>query len=209
MKYLIILLIIFILFYCINNNIIEKYQNYINPFFKNKTFCNYDKDSKKCLCNYQKDNIGINYKAPGNSCNYECLNKNKEDCNNNIYQTNYYCKINGKCQEFKGTDKSKYISVNNCGTDKLSNQIKLPYLSKKDCEKSLSVCDSYNNNNNETERKKKCLENTKCGYCTNSFGQGKCIEGTAEGPLDLNNNCNPNNFKNNKNKYEYGNFLFD
>ncbi len=212
MKYISILLIIIIIFYLINKYInfyeLEFFSDYINPFYKNKTFCNFNKDLNKCECTYQKDNIGIPYKAPEKSCNYNCLNKNKEDCNINFKNVDYYCKIKGKCVKLKGTDDCNYISVNNCGTDKLSNQIKLPYLTKEECEKSLNICDSYNNLD-ETEIKKKCLKNTKCGYCTNKFGEGKCVEGTPDGPLDTNLNCSANNFKNNMNKYEYGNFQFD
>ena len=211
MKYIILLLIIFLIFYFINNYIkfsdFEFFSNYTNPFYKDKTFCNFNKDLKKCICSYQKDSISIPFEAPNDSCNYKCIGKNEDECNSNYENINYYCKIDGKCKELKGTNQNKYISVNNCGTDRLSNQIKLPYLTKEDCEKSLNICDSYNNDNlSNSEIKKKCLENNKCGYCTNKFGEGKCVEGTAEGPLDLNNNCTVN-AKDNENKYEYGNLF--
>ena len=207
------LFVIISIFYIYNNLLIEKFQNYVNPFFKNKSFCSYDKDLSKCKCTYQKDGINIPFNSTSSSCNNECLNKSKENCNKNINKSNnlyYYCKKDNKCIKYQGTNLNKYISVNNCGIDKLTNQIKLPYLTKDSCLKSISVCDKYNKNNySKSEKKKKCLENTSCGFCTNKFGDGLCLEGTPDGPLNSNSNCSPNNFQNNSNKYEYGNHQFN
>ena len=207
MKYLINIILIILLFYLINNSLFENFQNYINPFYKNKSYCSFNKDSNKCNCIYQKDNIGIGFKAPENACNYKCLNKNKQNCNPKINkELNYYCKEGNKCVEYKGTNQNKYISMNNCGTDRLTNLIKTPYIDRESCEKNINTCDKYNIDNiSKSELKEKCLKDTKCGFCTNQYGDGKCIEGTAEGPLDLNSNCSLN-YKSNENKYEYGNF---
>ena len=144
------LFVIISIFYIYNNQLIEKFQNYVNPFFKNKSFCSYDKDSNKCKCTYQKDGINIPFNSPSSSCNNECLNKSKENCNKNTNKSNnlyYYCKKDNKCIKYQGTNLNKYISVNNCGIDKLTNQIKLPYLTKDSCLKSISVCDKYNKSN--------------------------------------------------------------
>ena len=182
MKYIILLLIIFFIFYFINNFfVLEYFSNYTNPFYKNKTFCNFNKDSKRCQCSFQKDSVSIPYEAPNYICNYECLNKNEDECNSNYKNIDYYCKIDGKCVKLEGTNENKYISVNNCGTDKLSNQIKLPYLTKEDCEKSLNKCDLYNNDNLSSSENKKCLENNNCGYCINKFGDGKCLKVQLKG----------------------------
>lgn len=209
---LINLLLILILFIILNISNFEYFQNYKNPFFDKKSFCSLNNDTNKCECTYQKDGINIPFNSYDNNCKDKCVNRNISNCNKNILDNiYYYCKKNGKCVKYQGTNKNSYISTNNCGTDKLTNQILLPYITKESCENSLNICDKYNNNNmSNEERKKKCLENTMCGYCTNEFGIGKCVQGNSEGPLDKNINCVANNFKNNnKNKYEYGNFLFN
>lgn len=209
MKYLILIIFIFVIFYFINNNLIENFKNYVNPFYKNKSFCSFNKDKKKCECIYQKDSIGIGYSSPETACNNNCFGKNNSECNSKINnELFYYCKEGDKCIKYKGSNQNKYISTNNCGFDTLTNLIKLPYIDKETCEKSINTCNSYNNKTSNAQIKEKCLKNTECGFCTNQFGTGKCVEGTAEGPLDLNLNCSPNNFKNNNNKYEYGNFQF-
>ena len=205
---LFVLILIFIIFYVINNFYKEHFSSYINPFYKNKCFCTYNKNTNKCNCTYQHDTMNIPYKAPETACNNECINKNPNECVKNNNEINYYCKLNGKCVEYKGTNQANFISLNNCGTDKLTNEIILPYLSKEDCEGSLNICDSFNKSEySESEKKEKCLKNTQCGFCTNKFGQGKCVQGTAEGPLDLNDDC-AYNFQNSENKYTYGDFLF-
>ena len=220
MNYLInilVLIIILIIFFIVNHYnsfifnfiLFENFSSYTNPFYKNKSFCTFDKDLNKCKCTYQHDNMHIPYNAPETACNNKCINiKNPQECIGKNNEIDYYCKIDGKCKLYKGTNQSKYISLNNCGVDKLSNQIILPYLSKEDCESSLNVCDSFNKSEySESEKKEKCLKNTQCGFCENKFSEGKCVQGTAEGPLDLNNNCSVNS-TNSQNKYSYGDFLF-
>ena len=76
----------------------------------------------------------------------------------------------------------------------------------------MSPCDNYNDPNlSNDEKKKQCLKNTNCGFCTNEFGKGKCIEGTADGPLDIikYNKCVPLITNSTKYTYEYGDFLFN
>jgi len=187
----------------------ESFQNYINPFFKNKTFCSYDNQNNKCKCVYQKDNINIPFECSDNNCNNKCMNKSRIECEKNTNdKIFYYCQKGNKCKRYEGTNRSQYISTNNCGFDPLTNLLKLPYLDEKSCKKSINVCNSYNDPNlNTLEIKEKCLKNTSCGFCTNKYGEGKCVEGTAEGPLDLTLFCTLNNNDKN-NKYEYGNFQF-
>lgn len=199
-------LIIFI-FYVLNNSINENFQNYVNPFFKNKCFCSFDIDSNKCKCTYQKDGINIPFNSPEISCFNKCNNKNKEECNKNTDEdAYYYCKEGNNCKKYKATIQNKYISTNNCGIDVLTNQIKLPYITEESCKNSINLCDKYNKKNlNNSQIKENCLKDTNCGYCENNYGNGKCVEGTAEGPLNLNDNCSANS---KTNKYEYGNFLF-
>ena len=214
MIYLILFIIIF-LFILINSSFTEHFKNnYCNPFFKNNTFCTYNVDTNTCGCTFQKDGVNIPYQAPETCCNNECSTKTKETCNTPIEskEGSYYCNINGKCKEYKGTIMNSHISANSCGTDQLNNQLLLPFTSKEMCESSLSPCDMYNNRKLSTDEKKsECLKNTNCGFCTNNFGFGKCIDGTAEGPIDLTKyqQCVVNPSSGNNFKYEYGDFLFN
>jgi hypothetical protein len=91
----------------------------------------------------------------------------------------------------------------------LTNQILLPYESYDECVKSLNVCDKYNVlDKSKHINKDKCLKDVNCGYCTNEYDSGKCIEGNATGPLDLMKYyfCSPN-AQSNKNNYIYGNHV--
>jgi hypothetical protein len=213
MVYLIFILL-FILFYFLNVAFSENFiNNSCNTFFKNKTFCTFDINSNQCKCTYQKDGVNIPYQGPANCCNEICRNKSKEQCNKSIEnkEGKYYCNINGKCIEYKGTIMNSHISANNCGTDQLNNQLLLPFTSKQNCEGSLSPCDNFNKNNLSTDEKKsQCLKNVNCGFCTNNYGFGKCIDGTAEGPTNIvkYQQCVVNPSSGNKFKYEYGDFLF-
>jgi len=209
---IIILIVILLLFICFQFFLKENFQNQCNPFFKGKTFCSFNNDSNQCECTYQKDSVHIPYTAPENCCNYKCIQKTREECNKpiNKQEASYYCYSNRKCQERKGTIWNSHISANNCGTDPLNNQLLLPFLTKKECEKSLSPCDKYNDERLSTsEKKAKCLTNPACGFCTNPYGYGKCMDGTAEAPNDFIRypQCVADPSTGNKYKYEYGDFL--
>ena len=208
------LLLIIIIFFLINKMLKEPFQNKCNSFFKDKSFCTYSHDEKKCKCTYQKDGILIPFNSPEDCCKEKCLKKTKENCNDSIKEKegNFYCNIGGQCKEYQGTIINSHISANNCGTDPLNNQLLLPFSDKESCESLMSPCDNYNNPKlSNDEKKKGCLTNTNCGFCTNEFGKGKCIEGTAEGPLDIikYNKCVPLITNSTKYTYEYGDFLFN
>jgi hypothetical protein len=196
-------------------------------FYKN-AFCQFDINSNKNMCKYQKDNVKIAFDAPDFCCNGGCknissshkssskesssmfLNKNnikenstENQIDNNLIstETNYYCNIGGNCNKFNGTILNSHISTNNCGTDVLNNQLLLPYASYQDCSSSLNPCDKYNNPEwSYAKIKTECLKDVNCGICKNNDGKGKCVEGTATQPLDLEKyyTCGPD-------KYEYGN----
>jgi len=188
-------------------------------FYKN-AFCQFDIYRNKNMCKYQKDNVKIAFDAPETCCEDGCPNidssktikqfstiNDSESLNSfneatsNSNKTSYYCNIGGKCTKYNGTILNSHISTNNCGTDVLNNQLLLPYASYEECSKTLNPCDKYNNPEwSQGKIKTECLKNTNCGFCTNDSGKGKCIEGTATEPLDLNKYyyCNGD-------KYEYGN----
>ena len=67
-----------------------------------------------------------------------------------------------------------------------------------ECENDINQCTKYKDENN-------CISNGNCGWCSNSDGEGKCIEGTASGPIDLfkYNYCDPNQ-KNSNNSWTSG-----
>lgn len=175
----------------------ETNQNHslCSNFYKN-SFCQFDIDQNKNMCKYQKDNVKVAFDAPEYCCPERCnnessskintaLNNNSSNSNNSIKMP-YYCNIGGKCKEFYGTILNSHISTNNCGTDVLNNQLLLPYASYEECSKTMNPCDKYNNPElSEAKIKNQCLKDTNCGFCTNDEGKGKCIEGTATEPLDL------------------------
>jgi hypothetical protein len=186
-------------------------SNKCNKFFKDNSFCAIDINKKKCSCRFQKDDIKINFSAPGVCCERNCNKIPLEECieNNNFTKIPYYCNIGGKCTEYEGTIINSHISANNCGTDPLSNQLLLPYDNIDDCKKSIKVCDKYNISNRSVHlNKADCIKDINCGYCTNGDGIGTCIDGTDEGPNDLQNYfyCNPTTKNDNSgiNQYTYG-----
>ena len=183
------------------------YSNQCNPFYHGKTFCQLNKNNNKCECKYQKDGINYPFKAPEPCCNNKCIKMTPSECQekNPVEKTSYYCNIGGKCIKYQGTNKSTNISQNNCGLDPLNNQLLLPYSSLEECKSQNNPCDKYNKPNWSTAKKKSnCLKNVNCGFCTNQYDQGKCIEGTATGPNDILKYyyCNPGASKNNT--YTYG-----
>jgi len=215
MKYIYIfaiLLFICILIFC-NQNIYESFDNDIdkkcdNKFFEENSFCQLDVNKNKCVCKFQKDEMKYAFNSPEVCCEKRCNQIPPEDCleNNEFTEMPYYCNIGGQCKKYMGTIVSSHISANNCGTDPLNNQLLLPYESEEDCLRSINPCDKYNNKNNSVHKnKEECLTNTNCGFCTNEYGQGKCIEGNASKPIDLRTYyyCVPGVDK--KNTYTYGN----
>jgi hypothetical protein len=209
---LIILILLFLKNKYFNINYKETFQNSCNKFFKGKTFCQLNKNNNKCECKYQKNGINYPFIAPEPCCDNKCSKIKPEDCHepNPKLQSSYYCNVAGKCLEYKGTIKNSRISQNNCGLDPLNNQLLLPYITKQECERRNNPCDKYNKLNESTiEKKDFCLKDTNCGFCTNSYGEGKCIGGTASGPNDILKYfyCLPRqtNTSKDNNKYEYGN----
>lgn len=216
-----IFLILFLLFFLINKyfNVII-YENFLeenssleeetecNSFFDKNSYCVLDVDENKCDCKYQKDNVKYIFESPENCCKRNCNKLSAENCVNRDRKTKipYYCNIGGECKKYEGTIIDSHIAANNCGNDSLNNQILLPYSSKEECEKSVDYCDKYNKlNQSNSLRKSECIKDTNCGFCTNDSGGGKCISGTAEGPLDMQKYyyCNANT-RDNINKYIYG-----
>lgn len=207
-----ILFIVILLIFIILNNYYYKENFYqdseCNNFFDKNSFCEYSVDTDKCTCKLQKDDIKYIFNSPENCCKRKCAELPPENCvdNNNFTHIPYYCNIGGVCKEYNGTVISSHISANNCGTDPLNNQITLPYSTFEECKKSIDPCDKYNIPTNSSHvNENNCIQDNNCGFCTNETGSGKCISGTAEGPIDLTKYyfCSTES-KDAKNKYIYG-----
>lgn len=170
------------------NNSVNQRTKRCNAYFQKNSFCQWDTNANKCACKYQKDDVKYPFPSPSNCCNRQCSLLSKEEClgSKNGSSLLYYCNIGGVCMPRQATIRDNRISANNCGTDALNNQLLLPFVTKEECERSTDVCDIYNDERlSETEKKKSCLADIRCGYCTNKNNVGKCIGGTATGPNDL------------------------
>ncbi len=170
------------------NQSVNRRTQRCNAYFQKNSFCQWDENLNKCVCKYQKDDVKYSFPSPSNCCNRQCSLLSKEQClsKNDQSPLQYYCNIGGVCMPRDATIRENRISANNCGTDILNNQLLLPFITKEECERSADVCDIYNQPNlSETEKKKGCLADVRCGYCTNKNNIGKCIGGTASGPNDL------------------------
>jgi len=66
---------------------------------------------------------------------------------------------------------------NTCGQNGFSQVPLNVHLTKEDCMEDAFPC--------EGKDKDKCLDNSRCGWCINNAGEGICVEGTTEGPLDV------------------------
>ena len=188
---------------------IENNPDECNTFFDKNSYCEYDIDEEICNCKFQKDDVKYIFNSPEPCCIKNCSKFSREKCvdNRNYTKVPYYCNIGGTCKEYEGTIISSHIAANNCGNDPLNNQILLPYASKEACQKSIDPCDKHNIPSRSANiNKEECLKDVNCGFCTNDYGGGKCISGTAEGPLDLQKYffCNVGATVN-SNKYTYGN----
>lgn len=184
---------------------IEKFSNFQNikcpkNIKKLSNFCMWNKNTNKCECVFQKsDNYYYNFPV---CCKKDCSKLNKNQCTpkNNI---KYYCQNNKgtDCYEYNAYINENKISGNVCGLEQLTNNYKQPYLTYNECKKNLNQCIKYKD-------QEKCLSNNKCGWCSNNKGEGVCIEGTAEGPIDIfkYNYCSPNQ-ENKNNSWNYGKFI--
>ena len=108
----------------------------------------------------------------------------------------YYCQVeNNKCIE-------KNDNLGYCGFYQLYNTPAKVFNSYSDCHQYL--------NKFENLSKEKCLKTSNVGWCTDYLGNGICLEGTPEGPVDMvkYNMCLPTQYHNNpreRNAWFYSN----
>ena len=208
--YKIYILIFILIIIFIHNFYDKKSYNNIEQFneksgcpkiIKNKTnYCYYDVMQKKCRCKFQKDNLNYPFNSFSPCCN-NCELRGKKDCvpDNGVY---YWCINNkSKCEKQNAYIENNKISGNNCGIDILTNNVIPPYQTEDICKQNIDPCNVYKN-------KEDCIKNINCGYCTNINNIGKCIEGTASGPINIfkYNFCMPN--KTNRNAWHHNSSIF-
>ena len=161
-----------------------------NKIVNSTNFCTWNINSKQCYCSFQPGLTRTNFPQSPSCCDRKCNMLSEEECQKlpkgKYKNISYYCPINGVCKEVRGYTRNKMISANICGYNDLNYQTIYPSLTKYDCEKSLEPC-SLNNNPkySDNQQKQKCLEDDFCGWCINSQGIGKCISGTASGPINI------------------------
>jgi len=184
-----------------------------NDFFLNNSYCDLNIDTNTCNCKYQKDDLKYVFDSPENCCQRNCFKLSPDECieKNNFTKIPYYCNVGGVCKKYNGTIVESHIATNNCGLDPLNNQLLLPYATYDECIKNLNPCDQYNIPSRSSHiNQDKCLKDNRCGYCTNSVGGGKCIEGAPDGPANFHKYffCNPEvrNTDKQENRYYYGDF---
>jgi len=111
----------------------------------------------------------------------------KDFISENPQPSHYYCWSYCK----KGCTKHEYNplepSKNTCGQNGFSSMPLNVYLSEEKCLAESMPCNELT--------KDQCLNNGKCGWCTDNSGKGYCFEGTTEGPLDVTIPCVPDRMK--------------
>jgi len=175
-----------------------------SAFQKEYTFCHLDSNELLNLPNYQCVFKKSNQIFPVNPacCNFECTRdnlkkeilKNKKDWNPNPNPSYYCLEPDNKCHRY--TTDLFHPDRNTCGQNMLSQYPLKTYSTKKDCEKAI-ICEKIKN-------KQSCLKTALCGWCTDENGNGKCVDGTPEGPMRLDKYyyCLPDK-KTQENAYKY------
>ena len=115
----------------------------------------------------------------------EKIDELKETFDNKWKPKKYYCWEGKQCKEhnYNYLDPSK----NKCGQNMIAQVPLFVYDNKEQCLKDNTQCKDLDKQN--------CLQKSNCGWCTNSFGRGICVDGTPMGPINYNLPCWPSNGK--------------
>ena len=113
------------------------------------------------------------------------LDELKETFDNKWKPKKYYCWEGKTCKEhnYNYLDPSK----NKCGQNMIAQVPLFVYDNKEQCLKDNTQCKDLDKQN--------CLQKSNCGWCTNSFGRGICVDGTPMGPINYNLPCWPSTGK--------------
>jgi hypothetical protein len=88
----------------------------------------------------------------------------------------YWCNHGTTCRKYRINKQEPWN--NSCGNIDISGTPAPIYLSKDQC---------FNNDNRCTNlSERSCSKYFDCGWCVDSKGKGKCVEGTGDGPLNIN-----------------------
>jgi Plexin repeat len=153
---------------------------------KEHTFCHLDTNDilerPNYQCVFQKSNVF--YPASPACCNFQCT---KENLKRKIQQqkknwtpaqdlSTYACldDTNQTCSEY--TRDRFRPEKNTCGVNMISQAPRPIYKTMEDCKRAIR-CESI-------ASKKQCLNTAYCGWCTDENGNGKCVDGTPEGPMN-------------------------
>jgi hypothetical protein len=101
-----------------------------------------------------------------------------------------YCFQNNKCVE-KENNKPAI-----CGMSTMTNDPNPIYNDLENCKKANLKCEGLS--------REQCMITSQCGWCTNQFGEGKCIYGDPTGPQNPIIQCYPEIVQDNINSYIKG-----
>lgn len=120
------------------------------------------------------------------------IKKNNDRCISKFDLKPYYCKYHDMCiKKYSKFDDDRY-----CGFYMLYDYPAIIYNSFEECNNNLNIYSRLNKN--------QCLKTSDAGWCTDYRGDGLCVPGTPEGPINQirYNMCIPNQ-RSNKNSWKY------
>jgi hypothetical protein len=104
-----------------------------------------------------------------------------------------YCFQNNQCVRKKCDLKNPGV----CGISTMTNDLNPIYPDLESCKKSNLICDGLS--------REDCMITSQCGWCTNQYGEGKCIYSNPTGPQNPIIQCYPNVVQDNINSFMQGN----
>lgn len=133
----------------------------------------------------------LNYKSNENCCYKKCYYKRPTG-------VPYYCHIGVKdtcIKKYADNKEDRY-----CGYHKLYQVPAKIYNTLEECKYSNPYRDL---------NKKQCLETNGVGWCTDYLGEGICVRGTPQGPINQMKyyQCYPNQYRTNNNSWTYTKYL--
>lgn len=178
--------IIFILIICLilpNYISVENYDNINNPncpyrYRSYWTTCRGDKNNRCKECGYMRP--GLFWRIDDSDCcEFKCKRPQSQPINKD--DSIYYCRDFNRCTPQRP---NKY-GERDCGINLLYNTRSKIYDTKEQCQHDIEPYKHLN--------RTQCLKTTGAGWCTNSNGDGVCLQGNPVGPTDLRNtDCHPN-----------------
>jgi len=197
--FIFLLLIIILLF-----NLSFFYENFSTNSEEEETSSYFDTFNLSCLIPYKRPVICTNIKGnyvnifPLDYCKKVCPERIKKDYgtdkslkayerNITAIKENFACKNKYYCWNGKTCDTHNYDCLNpaknKCGQNSIAQVPLYVYNNKEQCIRDNTTCNNL--------PKSECLQRSKCGWCTNSLGEGICTRGTPSGPFNYNLPCWP------------------